>query len=89
MRKYKKGESVTVRMPDESEITGNPILRVSPDGKACVLRINDDVEMLICGKGVGCEANGSQPIFGGWLKPNRLRPSRETRFLRDESTANT
>ena len=53
MRKYKKGESVTVRMldesevlPDESGITGT-ILRLSPDGKACVLRIDDDLEMLI------------------------------------------
>ena len=53
MRKYKKGESVTVVLPDESEVlpgksevTGT-ILRVSPDGKACVLRIDDDLEMII------------------------------------------
>ena len=45
MRKYKKGESVIVVMPNADEVSGT-VLRVSPDNRNIVVRIDDDTEIL-------------------------------------------
>ena len=45
MRKYKKGESVIVIMPNEDEVSGT-VLRVSPDNRNIVVRIDDNTEIL-------------------------------------------
>ena len=45
MRRYKKGEKVFVVLPDGSRVQAT-ILRVSPDRKNVVVRIDDSTEML-------------------------------------------
>ena len=45
MRKYKRGQKVFVVLPDGSSVPAT-ILRVSPDRKNAVVRIDDQIEML-------------------------------------------
>jgi len=45
MRKYKKGESVIVVMPNEDEVSGT-VLRVSPGNRNVVVRLDDNTEIL-------------------------------------------
>ena len=44
-RKFKAGEAVVVNMPDNTKLSAT-ILRVSPDNLHCVVRLDDDVEMI-------------------------------------------
>ena len=45
MRKYRKGEYVKISMPDFT--VAGTILSISPCGKFCKVRLDDDCELLI------------------------------------------
>lgn len=45
MRKYKKGEHVSVVLPDNSKVSG-VVVRISPDRRNIVVRVNADFEIL-------------------------------------------
>ena len=45
MRRYKKSENVSVVLPDKSTVSGT-ILRISPDNRNVMLRLDDTTEML-------------------------------------------
>ena len=44
-RIFKAGEAVVVNMPDNSKLSAT-ILRVSPDNLHCVVRLDDNTEMI-------------------------------------------